>query len=93
MASSAVQLLTYHVWSGDGLNSYAEPHPTPPLLGGLDDLSTVPELAAALKIGRNTAYELIRAGIVPSIRIGRQIRISKQAIIDYIARSERETAC
>ena len=52
------------------------------------DILTVPDLAAMLNVGRNTAYELVRAGIVPSIRIGRQVRISKQSVIDYIARAE-----
>ena len=53
-------------------------------LGRFDDLLTVTELAHILRVGRNKAYEVIRADIIPSIRIGRQIRISKQAVIDYL---------
>lgn len=37
-----------------------------------------------LNIGRNTAYELIRCGQIHSIRVGRQLRIPKQAVIDYL---------
>jgi excisionase family DNA binding protein len=57
------------------------------------DVVTVPELADMLKIGRNTAYELVRAGIIPSVKIGRrQIRISKQAVIAYITCTEEKQA-
>ena len=38
-----------------------------------------------LDIGRNTAYELIRCGKIRSIRIGKQLRIPKQALIDYLS--------
>ena len=38
-----------------------------------------------LNIGRNTAYELVRSGKIRSIRIGRQLRIPKDAIRDYLA--------
>jgi len=38
-----------------------------------------------LGIGRNTAYELIRCGKIRSIRIGKQLRIPKQALIDYLS--------
>ena len=51
-----------------------------------NDVVTVGELAEMLKIGRNTAYELVRAGLIPSIRVGRQIRVSKQAIIEYLSK-------
>jgi excisionase family DNA binding protein len=50
-----------------------------------DDLVTTDELAKMLRIGRNSAYGLVRAGVIPSVTIGRrQKRISKRAIIDYI---------
>ena len=38
-----------------------------------------------LNIGRNTAYELVRSGKIRSIRIGRRLRIPKDAIQDYLA--------
>jgi len=55
------------------------------MFSDFSDVVTVSELAEMLKIGRNTAYELIRCGAVHSIKVGRQIRISKQAVIEYIA--------
>ena len=45
----------------------------------------VEDLMPILGIGRNTAYELVRCGKIPSIRIGRQLRIPKQALIDYLS--------
>ena len=58
------------------------------MFNNYNDVVTVGELAKMLKIGRNTAYELVRAGIVPSVKIGRQIRISKQAVLNYIAKDK-----
>lgn len=45
----------------------------------------VEDLMPILGIGRNAAYELIRCGKVRSIRIGKQLRIPKQALIDYLS--------
>ena len=45
----------------------------------------VEDLMPILVIGRNTAYELVRSGKIRSIRIGRQLRIPKDAIQDYLA--------
>lgn len=45
----------------------------------------VEDLMPILGIGRNTAYELIRCGQIRSLRIGRQLRIPKQALIDYLS--------
>ena len=45
----------------------------------------VEDLTSILDIGRNTAYELVRSGKIRSIRIGRQLRIPKDAIQDYLA--------
>ena len=45
----------------------------------------VEELMLILGIGRNTAYELIRSGEIRSIRVGRQLRIPKDAVSDFLA--------
>ena len=44
----------------------------------------VEELMPILSIGRNTAYELIRSGQIRSIRIGRQIRIPRDALLEFL---------
>ena len=45
----------------------------------------VEDLMPILGIGRNTAYELVRSGQIRSIRIGRQLRIPKDAVQEYLA--------
>ncbi len=67
-----------------------------PLLGGItletkyrsfDDLPLtlrVEDLMPILGIGRNTAYELVRSGQIRSVRVGKQIRISKDAVVEYL---------
>lgn len=57
----------------------------------LDDLPVtlrVEELMPILGIGRNIAYELVRSGRLRSIRVGRQVRIPKQALIDYLENTD-----
>lgn len=44
----------------------------------------VEELMPILGIGRNTAYELIRSGQIRSIRVGRQLRVPKDAVLDFL---------
>ena len=54
------------------------------------DLSDLPlilrveDLMPILDIGRNTAYELIRSGQIRSVRIGRQIRIPRDALLEFL---------
>ena len=54
----------------------------------LDDLPLVlrvEDLMSALDIGRNAAYELVRSGQIRSVRVGRQIRVPKDAIREYLS--------
>ena len=44
----------------------------------------VEDLMPILGIGRNTAYRLVRSGEIRSIKIGRQIRIPRQGLLDYL---------
>ena len=44
----------------------------------------VEDLMHILGIGRNTAYELIRSGQIRSVRIGRQIRIPREALLEFL---------
>ena len=45
----------------------------------------VEDLMSLLAVGRNTAYELIRCGAIRNFRVGKQVRIPKDALIEYIA--------
>jgi len=58
----------------------------------LDDLPAtlrVEELMPILGIGRNIAYELVRSGRLRSIRVGRQVRIPKNALIEFLEGREK----
>jgi excisionase family DNA binding protein len=37
----------------------------------------VPEVAKVLRIARSRAYELVAEGEIPSLRIGRSVRVSR----------------
>lgn len=50
-----------------------------------DELLTVPEVMARLKLGRTTVYDLIRSRRLASIRIGRARRVPAQSVRDFIA--------
>ncbi len=41
---------------------------------------TVVETATFLRVGRSAAYEAIRSGEIPSIRVGRSIRVPRAAL-------------
>jgi excisionase family DNA binding protein len=41
---------------------------------------TVEEAATAIGIGRNLAYEGVKAGTIPSIRVGRRLVVPKAAL-------------
>lgn len=49
-------------------------------LADLPRVLTVEETAAFLRIGRSSAYEAIRAGEIPSVRIGRSLRVPRHAL-------------
>ncbi|MBR3570845.1 MAG: helix-turn-helix domain-containing protein [Oscillibacter sp.] len=54
----------------------------------LDDLPLVlraEDLMPVLDIGRNTAYELVRSGQIRSVRVGRKLRVPKQAVEEFLA--------
>ena len=59
--------------------SRPNPQPQPSLL------LTVSEAADLLGIGRNLAYELVRTGRIPSIRLGRVIRIPRFGLEQWVA--------
>lgn len=41
---------------------------------------TVEEFGKLLRISRNTAYDYVRSGLVPSVRVGKQIRIFRDDV-------------
>ncbi|MFP5579959.1 MAG: helix-turn-helix domain-containing protein [Acidimicrobiia bacterium] len=45
---------------------------------------TVEQTAKVLGIGRSTAYDLVRAGDIPSLRLGRRLVIPAAAVADAL---------
>jgi excisionase family DNA binding protein len=45
---------------------------------------TVREAAAILRVGRNQLYQAVGRGELAAVRIGRSIRIPKQALVDLL---------
>lgn len=45
---------------------------------------TVDEAAAALGISRSAAYECIRRGDIPALRLGRRVVVPREALMDLL---------
>jgi excisionase family DNA binding protein len=54
-------------------------------LADLPEFLTVEELQIWLGIGRGLAYAQVRAGEIPSVRIGRLVRIPRAALVEMVA--------
>jgi excisionase family DNA binding protein len=52
-------------------------------------LLRIPEAAARLGLGRSTIYELIQAGDLPAVKIGRAVRVPASRLAAWV---ERQTA-
>jgi excisionase family DNA binding protein len=45
---------------------------------------TVEEAAALLRVSRGAAYQAVRCGDIPSVRIGRTIRVPRHRIVELL---------
>ena len=54
------------------------------------DLLTVKEAAAFLKLSPDTIYRATKAGTLPHVRIGRSIRLSREALEDVLKNPESQ---
>jgi excisionase family DNA binding protein len=52
----------------------------------LPQFLTVEEWRTFMRIGRSSAYDLIRRGLVPAIRWGRTVRISREVVMRFVDR-------
>jgi excisionase family DNA binding protein len=57
---------------------------------GYPMMLTVKEVGEILRTGRNTTYDLISSGEIPSIKIGRQIRIYSKNLLLYLEKKASE---
>lgn len=56
----------------------------PYFMDNLPMVMRVEDLMPVLKIGRNSAYALVRSGQIRCIRIGKAIRIPREAVMDFL---------
>lgn len=59
------------------------------LFSDYPDVVTVEQLMKMLQIGQVLAYRLVKKGIIKSRKVGREYKIPKTAVIDYLL-EERE---
>lgn len=50
------------------------------------DIVTPDDIMKMLRIGRNAAYALLRSNTIPSFRVGKRYKVTKQSVIEYISR-------
>ncbi len=54
------------------------------ILSDYPDVLLPEDLMTILKIGRNTTYKILKEGIIKSIKVGRNYKIPKLFIIEYL---------
>jgi excisionase family DNA binding protein len=63
------------------------------VLTTLPEVLTAREAAAILRVGRNQLYQAVAREQLGAVRIGRSIRIPKQALLDLLAAASPPPAC
>lgn len=55
-------------------------------------LLTVEEAARCLGIGKTLAWRLVQEGQLPSVRLGRCVRVPRRALEEWVQEQRRDTA-
>lgn len=55
-----------------------------------NDVLDVPRVARLLEVGRNTVYALVAKNQIPHRRLGKQIRFSRAAVMQWLSWSWRD---
>lgn len=58
----------------------------------LPPVLTVDETASMLRISRGSAYEGVRTGAIPAIRVGRTWRVPRHALLAFLGNTTAEDA-
>ena len=56
------------------------------LFAGVKDVNTVREVAEAFGVCQQTIRRLIASGELDSVHVGRAVRVTKTAMVDFMAR-------
>jgi excisionase family DNA binding protein len=54
-------------------------------------LLTIPEVAESVGLGRSKVYELVAAGTIESVSIGRSRRVPRDAVVRFVTRLRDES--
>jgi excisionase family DNA binding protein len=52
----------------------------------------VPEVARIIRVARSRAYELVAEGEIPSVRIGRSVRVSRKELDLWLEEQRQPSA-
>ena len=52
----------------------------------------VPEVARIIRVARSRAYELVAGGEIPSVRIGRSVRVSRKELALWLEEQRHPSA-
>lgn len=58
------------------------------LFADVPDVCNVAQVAESFGVSRQTVYNLVASGALSCIHIGRAVRITKQAMVDFITSQE-----
>ncbi len=50
----------------------------------LDNLLTVKEVSALLRVSPQTLYKMLEQGIIPALRVGNQWRFERQRVMEWL---------
>ncbi|MGB9919266.1 MAG: helix-turn-helix domain-containing protein [Moorellales bacterium] len=73
-----------------GIRRRSNASSTPLTQAELPSILTMVDIARFLRIGRSAAYELARRPDFPAIRLGRSIRVRREAFLAWVVGRERE---
>jgi excisionase family DNA binding protein len=54
-------------------------------------LVSIEQAATIAGVGRAHGYELVKAGIIPTVRLGRKLRVNRAELLDLIRRNRLTT--
>ena len=55
------------------------------LFRDFNDVVTIEDIMKMLHLGRTTVYELLKSGVIYSVKIGKKYIVPKQSIINFLS--------
>ena len=53
-------------------------------------MMTIEDLASFLRVSKNKAYFMVKKKMIPSVKVGRQIRLYREDVVSYLQRKKME---